>query len=358
MITYFLVFALPVLGLFAPFRLQKRPRDIVMAVFCLVITIFVGLRYQVGGDWSNYLEHFRRIADEGLRTALTHRSIGYGLVNWAVAKISGQVYLVNLICACIFTIGLWSFCRRQPLELLGWVIAFPYLVVVVAMGYTAQSVALGFGLLAFTALDEKKPVSAGLLIGVAIGFHVSAVVLAPLLLMAFKWRVPRSIRSLSARTIVLLGLGGVALMILIWVVFRNEMQLALDRYVFRGQWESQGAYFRVAINFVPGLLLLVFGRKIAGQYPLGAYWYLLSLACVLSPLGLVFSSTLVDRLSIYLTAVQVVAWTRVPMFCTEQRVRAALIFGVVFAYSCSLWVWLAFANHKDDWVPYESILFK
>ncbi len=43
--------------------------------------------------------------------------------------------------------GLVQFCRKQPLPWLALAVAAPFIIIVVGMGYTRQSVALGFILL-------------------------------------------------------------------------------------------------------------------------------------------------------------------------------------------------------------------
>jgi hypothetical protein len=49
-----------------------------------------------------------------------------------------------------------SFCRTQPRPWLALTLAFPYLVVVVAMGYTRQGVAIGLEMLALLALERDR----------------------------------------------------------------------------------------------------------------------------------------------------------------------------------------------------------
>ena len=55
----------------------------------------------------------------------------------------------------IFAIGLVVFCRNLPRPWLALAVAVPYLVIVVAMGYSRQGVALGLAMLGLVALGKK-----------------------------------------------------------------------------------------------------------------------------------------------------------------------------------------------------------
>ena len=115
-----------------------------MLVFgALVIIAMIGLRYKVGGDWDNYIRIFFNTTRLSFATAMERGDPGYQAINWAVAHFGYKIWVVNLICGAIFGFGLLRFCATQPRPWLAFAIAIPYLVIVVAMGYTRQAVALG-----------------------------------------------------------------------------------------------------------------------------------------------------------------------------------------------------------------------
>ena len=138
MTTYWVLFLLPFLGSLWPRNNSTFSKVLLWMGLVITTLILVGLREKVGGDWINYLEAYRRIEDEGLGPALRNRSIGYGLINWVTSLLGGGIYGVNLVCASVFLSGLLAFCLRQPLPCLAWLVATPYFIIVVAMGYTAE----------------------------------------------------------------------------------------------------------------------------------------------------------------------------------------------------------------------------
>ena len=179
MLAYWLLYAIPAIPAFS---LGTRQRGLVLPLWVLVGLIFtlaIGFRYQVGGDWSNYLFHYHHTIGKPLsRVAISDP--GYAFLNWIMARWHLGIYGVNTVCGAVFIAGLLVYCRQLPAPWLGFAVAVPYLIIVMAMGYTRQSVALGFFFLALAAIERDKFLQ--YLIWVALGatFHKSAVLLVPL----------------------------------------------------------------------------------------------------------------------------------------------------------------------------------
>ena len=186
MFVYWLMFAVPLLGTFSPVRLSPAVRIVPWLGLILGTIFLIGFRYQIGGDWINYYETYLRIRAEGLDSALSHRSVGYGIINWLSAFFGWGIVGVNTFCGTIFCAGLGYFCSRQPLPWLAWLVATPYLIIVVAMGYTAQSVALGAVMFSYIFLSERRILLFIISVGFAFLFHKSAIIIFPLLLREFK----------------------------------------------------------------------------------------------------------------------------------------------------------------------------
>ena len=119
----------------------------------------VGLRFQVGGDWDNYLTHLdkARVIGFSFSDAVAvswGNAIGYMLVNWLALQLGWGIHFVNTFCATVFIVGLVLFCRKQPFPWIALAVAIPYMVCAVAMGYTRQSVAIGFFLWGLSILRQ------------------------------------------------------------------------------------------------------------------------------------------------------------------------------------------------------------
>ena len=138
----------------------------------------------MGGDWGNYINYVESAMDKSLADMFLTSEPGYNLLNWLGANLFGGVYLVNTICGLIFSFCLLTFCRSQPRPWLALTLAFPYLVTVVAMGYSRQGVAIGLEMLALLSLQRDRLVPYLVLIAFAATFHRTALVLLVLL-----WRL-------------------------------------------------------------------------------------------------------------------------------------------------------------------------
>ena len=134
------------------------------------LTLMIGLRVSVGGDWFSYLPYVDRFVGVPFAAIFLVREPGYGLLNWIAANVGGSVYFVNTICGLVFSIGLLLFCRAQPRPWLALALAFPYLITVVAMGYSRQGVAIT-GMLALLALQRDRLLQFLILIFLAATFH-------------------------------------------------------------------------------------------------------------------------------------------------------------------------------------------
>src|SRR5687768_15077408 len=140
----------------------------------------IGLRYQVGGDWNQYLAYLVMIPGMELGEVLAYGDPGYMLLNWFAGRNDLGIWFVNTVCAVIFTYGLIAFSRNQPRPWLALVVAVPYLVIVVAMGYTRQAAAIGFAMLGLVRLSKGSFVGFALSIALAATFHKTATMLLPL----------------------------------------------------------------------------------------------------------------------------------------------------------------------------------
>ena len=111
--------------------------------YFIFLFFMIGLRHEVGGDWLQYLYLLEVGKNLSFSESVIFSDPAFGTINWIAAQYNFGIYFVNSIFALIFTWGLLVFCRSQPLPWLALVVAVPYLITVVAMGYSRQGVAIG-----------------------------------------------------------------------------------------------------------------------------------------------------------------------------------------------------------------------
>lgn len=307
-----------------------------IAAVCLV-----GLRYQVGGDWSSYLAIFNTIQDEALAAALKNGDPAYQLLNWVVATLGARVWLVNLVSGAIFGWGLYRLCSVQPSPWLAFAVAVPYMVIVVAMGYTRQSIALGV-LMAGLAKQSRggSTLNFALYVAVAACFHKTAAVVYPLL--ALSGRGSRFVNLLIA----------LFASILLYDLFLGDSMNVLVRNYIDTEYSSQGALIRCSMNFLAAILLWIFKDRLGFERHDFAVWRNFGLAAVLFMilLAVLPSSTVVDRLSLYLIPLQIVVLARMALLGSNRLAGTVAVLAYSFAVQ---FVWLNFADHARYWVPYR-----
>ena len=180
MTVYWLVFAFCAFAALGRLRISRFGWSLIATG----LAMFVGLRYQVGGDWNAYISYLIRARHSTLFELLSIGDPGYRLLNGAAGWLGAGVWFVNLFAALAFSVGLILFIRRLPSPALALVVSIPYMVIVLAMGYTRQAAALGFVMWGVTYLLDRRLLKFMLLLSVAATFHKSAVILAPLAVLA------------------------------------------------------------------------------------------------------------------------------------------------------------------------------
>lgn len=343
MFVYWSLFAYFVAGtLFSQPNDRSRPAQVSVTLFAgaLLIAILIGFRYEVGGDWNSYELMFTYARYAELGRMLEVGDPGYQFLNWAVYQVGGGLWLVNLTSGLIFSWGLLRFARIQPDPWLAIMVAIPYLVVVVGMGYSRQALAIGI-LMAGLATVARNPsiLRFALYVAAAALFHKTAVIVFPLVALAH----PRN--RLTNLLVV------VAFSVLLYDFFlKDAMEGFVENYI-KAEYSSQGAAIRVIMNLVPAMLLFLFRKRFSFLDPQYLVWRNFSLAAVALAVLLVVlpSSTAVDRMALYVIPLQIAVLTRIPALISPGAGRA-----VIIAYSTAvMFVWLNFAVHAQYWLPYQ-----
>ena len=316
----------------------------------LFFTLLIGLRNEVGGDWFNYFPYLDRSIGLPFAEIFQEDEPGYALLNWIGANWGGDVYFANSVCGLIFTIGLLQFCRAQPRPWLALTLAFPYLITVVAMGYSRQAVAIGLEMLGLLALQRDQLLRFLGWIALAATFHRTVLVLLIL---------PTATLSPSLRfsQIFRLALLAGAAYGLYSAILAPDLDYYRQGYL-EAQYQSQGALIRVVLSLLPALVFLLFRRRFRLPPISQRIWTLISALAVAAAIGLftVASSTAVDRLALYLIPLQLFVGSRIPdtrLFGLPPGTWNQLLIAFSLAV---LLVWLLFAGHSQLWLPYRNLL--
>lgn len=316
-------------------------------VFVLLV-VLIGLRFEVGGDWLTYIDALDRATNVSLNLALSESDPAYGLINWIAGSIGFNIYFVNTVCALVFSYGLVVFCRNQPRPWLALVVSIPYLVTVVAMGYTRQGAAIGLVMLALVALTNKRTLKFALFIVLAASFHKSAVILLPLAVLAGTKRKVWTALWIAVASVMFYKL-----------MLQDSVETLRYGYLEQ-EYQSQGAGIRIAMNAVPAALFLFLRAKFALSPEQKGFWTWMSVGALGFVVLLVVSpsSTAVDRLALYWIPLQLFVLSRLPDALGKYGALNAQWVKLVVLYSALVeFVWLFFAQTAFAWLPYQNALW-
>jgi hypothetical protein len=209
------------------------------------------------------------------------------------------------------------------------------------MGYSRQAAAIGFELIALPYLCRDQGNRYIFWILVSALFHKSALVMMPLA--AFTGGQKPIVRF-------------------VWVIFTGALaayyilgsasEHMWHHYVER-QRESTGALVRVAMNVIPALVLLVYGRGLCNNDLERRVYLLIAIGAICAVPAAFLASTAADRISLYLIPIQLLVFGRIGRLKGQF---GSVQFAVVFYYALVQFVWLNFASHAFVWIPYKTIL--
>jgi hypothetical protein len=314
-----------------------------IGVFFLLVS-FIGLRHEVGSDWKTYLEHIDLLRYVEFHEFWQYGDPAYALLNWIGSNIFGDVYFVNTICAILFCSGLFAFAWSQPRPWLVLMISFPYLILVVSMGYTRQGVAIGLLLLAFVALTKGSLLRFVFWVVVAALFHKSVLIFLPMA--AF---------SVTKKKLFVLAGIFITSSLAFYILILEGADTYVSSYV-ASDYDSAGAVFRIALNVMPAIIYCIFQKRFDLEQHMQQFWLWVSITALLLVPLLYFSpsTTLIDRFSLYWIPLQLFVLGRLPdIFDSTGRHSSLWVLSVIVYSGSVLYFWLNFADHASFWVPYR-----
>lgn len=314
----------------------------------LFFCILIGFRFEIGGDWGAYLRYYDRIKGVNFTEVWFIKDPGYQFLNYIAYNLGGGIYTVNLICGTIFSAGLMVFCSKLPRPMLSLVTAIPYMVIVLAMGYSRQACALGFIFLALNALIHKSILRFSFWVVIAALFHKSAVLLMPVAAL------------LNSKNRIISFLWVILVAVLSYItLLEDSVDGFYTTYVETGA-QSQGALVRVLMCLVPSLIFIILKKRFSMSLKERQLWYCFSVASIVAFLLLLVTSasTAIDRVSLYLLPTQLVIFSYIPeIFGNSKRNNNQWIAIICIYYALVLFVWLMFSANRSVWVPYQFYPF-
>ena len=325
MLPYWLLFAVFAVGAVAHRReAGSRISTPLLWLAAFLMAGMIGLRYEVGPDWTGYLNMFEVVGRQKLETAFEHGDPGFFGLMWLAHELGLEIWVVNLVCAAIFTIGLLAFAQRQRNPWLAVAVAIPYLVIVIAMSATRQATAIGFILLGLAAFADKSLYRFMFWIFVAALFHASALLMLPI--------VGLSYTRNRFQSVVLLCLAAYPA----YYLLAANFEIYIDRYTNENV-ASQGTVYRIMMNAVPAIIYFIDEQKICSrdsrkyfvEKSFNTCDYLRTTINLHIP-----ESTALDRVALYVIPLQIFVFGNLPAIISTKKDYMAILVGVYWIFGC------------------------
>jgi len=318
-----------------------------LGVFVVAYTLLSLLRLEVGADWFAYTAMYDQARTASIGEAFGITDPVFSFMLWLSAAAGTGIYPANALCSLILGYGVVRLAASLREPWLAVTSAVPYILIVVGFGYVRQAGAIGMILLAIVSLSRGANGRTVMYLVVAAGLHSSAMGVFPFFGLALANRN-------KLRTLLIVMVGSAVLYLLL------SRQLAQFETVYLEiGYQSGGALVRIAMSVVASLLVLARWRSFEAGSRTRPLWLGIALAnlALFALLGISESTTAIDRLSLHFAAIQILVFGNIRQLAGFSPglapILRLLVLGLVVAVQL---VWLVYATHAENWVPYRSVL--
>lgn len=349
MLPYFLILALPsVLSIFS----RRRVNPVLMLLVGLLFVLFMGLRFEVGMDWGNYIAIHEIVADSPFYAVFLDTEPASYALFWVSKYLNNDTLFTNIVAAVLLIVGVFSFAKRTLNPWLAVVSAAPYLIIVFGMTGIRQAMAVGIMLFFLARLERSGFVKQGLWVLVASLFHTSALINFVMLIMQTR-------RHLVVKLIGIAALSSAGFFLSSSLLFYSDnIAFYQDAYLSdEDSIVSPGALMHVALVWIPAVGYFVFKRRLDPYLHNVALMNFGAWATLVVLVLYFVSSTAASRLTLYLYFVPMMFYPAAVQLLGPAR-RQVLIFLVVVAHFALLAIWLVYANNSAAHIPYRNLLLE
>lgn len=336
----------------------------------LIIIIFIGFRHEVGCDWeayTNLIEKYKLINVIEILKYNFHNNpekfklpddIKYDsntfhiiqeLGHVLLAKISGNIYILNFIYGIIFSFPLFLFCSKLKRVYLSLVISYPYYIIVIGMGPIRQAACISILMLSIIFVSNKKYYQHLFATSISLLIHQYSIIFNLILLTP--WFKNNFKNGLSKKNIIFI------FFIFAIILFNSPSYINKTIfYILSSTTESKGAIFIWIINSIPAIFFLSNLNKFKFKKDLKQI--LISFSVIeLMILPLIFFKSLIAyRLLLYFFPTSIFISSYIPDLNIIKLKRTNII-NMIIAFSfISQIIWFKFAFHASCWLPYKNIL--
>jgi len=361
LITYLSIYIyLAVLSL-SEIKLSHDKKFFYFILLFIFMLLFVSGRHNVGGDYVKYLywfEYAKLFPTKGFSTLL-----GLNYITIISQTVSLEYFFFNFLCALIFISGIFKFLNISNERLFLLILLIPTMIYVVGLGYTRQSVSIGFLCLSIYYWSENMNVKKYIFFILSVLVHISSLIFFFILFYKTYEKIKLSkLYILSALFIIFLYI--------IFIYYFNNLSnlysvIGLDVKI--NIQNSSFKYLKFLAHILPCIIFIFFlkdFKKDKKIYPL----YFFSVTIIIAVIVLMiilkividkssYIDVMADRLLLPFLLVEALIFARLYSIVNlEYKFLFKLL--ILFYFGFMLFIWLQFADNSHAWKPYRSILLE
>ena len=341
----------------------KLSEDIKKSYFFLLfifMLLFISGRHYVGGDYIAYLHLFNEAKVNVLGGFSKLQGLNY--IIQFLHKFNLNYFSFNFLCALVFLAGIFKFLKISNERLFVFILLIPTMIYVVGMGYTRQSVSIGFLCFAIYYWSENMHVKKYIFFILSVFIHISSIIF--IFLLFYKSNEKIKLAKLS-----LLIIFTTSFLFLFYYFYFNNFDnlssaIGLDYKIVKN---SPLKYLKFLAHILPCIVFLIFIKKFIKDkkiYPL--YFFFLITTITVIIVMFIFKQlaeessyidVIADRVLLPFILIEALIFVKLySLINLEYKFLFKLL--ILFYFGLMLFIWLEFADNSHAWQPYRSILLE
>jgi len=330
--------------IFSPKFLDK----ILSLILVIILILFAGLRFKVGGDWGSYALIYDEISRRNFTSFIYNFDSLFYTLNYVVSLVGLKhgFILVNLIASTFVFICFYRFIFANHLNLTSFLIFFPYVIMII-MGFTRQSIVLGFFFLILSLNLDKSKISTVFLAIISGFFHFSGYLLSFVVFNNFNKKQNNFYSFLMILLIII---------IVILFIYLNLDKIIHKFYFFQNNFNNISSLIRNFPILLSCFLFINFRQYFKNVTKNYNFYLKLSIFGIILYFSTFLFNTISDRLLIYLIPLAILVFSKLLNYFSSNYFKFIYLFSLNIFFACFLFGWLIVGNSGNSWIPYDVLL--
>ena len=347
---------------FLSYHKNKNNSAFSLILFSFLIFIFVGFRYEIGGDWGSLNITYDKMANHGLFDGLKMYSSKF-IVLIVYYFNNFEIFTETLILGCIFSFFFTKYLLSTNNFFLSLYISFPVLLIIAGMGYVHQGVAVVICWQILINYKDRTYKDVLIYTFIASLFHMSALIFLMILFLKLNNKQLKFIFLIFVYFLIFCSLYYIISdkNLFTRLLLNLNLEDKFDSYLFDDYYKSDGAVIRLLL-FVPCIFIYntinlkyLKNKKFLKLIQFSLYFILLIITITVLIRGSLFFA-FADRLLIFFIFVQIlIVNAYYQQYKFKDRVFIDfLVYSIPVGY---LLLWMLASQYSKYWDPYKNTLF-